>query len=238
MPKSQFPDSWRTILKEKIDFYNKLTPELQLRFERKVHEFLLNVKITGVNTEVTPTDKLYVAASAIIPILAFENWHYYNLKEVLVYPAHFNLDYEQEGEERNVLGVVGSGTLSNQMILSKKALHLGFENLTDKKNTAIHEFVHLIDKADGTVDGVPELLLDKQYTLPWLSLIHKEMEKIAEGKSDINPYGATNQAEFLAVVSEYFFERPHLFQKKHPQLYAYMNQMFQLEKNKSRENSH
>ena len=59
------------------------------------------------------------------------------------------------------------------MIISKNALRDGFSNETDKKNTAVHEFVHLIDKMDGAIDGVPEVLLQKQYTIPWLELMKK-----------------------------------------------------------------
>ncbi len=112
------------------------------------------------------------------------------------------------------------------MILSKPALKYGFENESDKKNTAIHEFVHLIDKTDGSIDGIPELLLEKQYTIPWLDLINKKIDEIYDNKSDINPYGGSNRKEFFSVVSEYFFERPKLLAKKHPDLYNLLEKIF------------
>ena len=118
----------------------------------------------------------------------------------------FNLDFETSGGDRNILGMVGNGYMEGKRILSKPALHFGFDNTTDKKNTAIHEFVHLIDKADGAVDGVPSLLLERPYVIPWLDLMNKKVEEIYNRKSDINPYGGTNRQEFFAVVSEYFFE--------------------------------
>jgi Mlc titration factor MtfA (ptsG expression regulator) len=89
--------------------------------------------------------------------------------------------------------------------------------------------VHLIDKEDGSIDGIPEVLLHKQYAIPWIELITYKIEEINNGKSDINPYGGTSHIEFLAVVSEYFFERPHLLESKHPVLYEMMEQMFQQE---------
>src|SRR5690606_14485790 len=95
-----------------------------------------------------------------------------------------------------------------------------------KGNTRIHEFVHLIDKMDGHTDGVPEILLKHQYALPWLNLIHKKMEAINDDKSDIRQYGGTSQAEFFAVAAEYFFERPDLLKRKHPQLYKMMEMCF------------
>ena len=167
-----------------------------------------------------------VAASAIVPIFAFPNWQYFNLKEVILYPQRFSQNFDTKGDKRSVLGMVGSGFMEGKMILSKQALHHGFRNQSDKKNTAIHEFVHLIDKADGNIDGIPNLLLEKQYILPWIDLIQQKIEEICNGNSDINPYGATNKAEFFAVIGEYFFERPKLLKQKHPELYTLLEEIF------------
>jgi MtfA peptidase len=225
-PIKPFPASWRKTLYENVIFYNNLDAEEKKRFENKVQEFLINITISGVETEVNEYDRVLVAASAIIPIFAFPNWQYFNLKEVLLYPGLFNEQFGTDGEKRSIAGMVGTGYMEGKMILSKQALHHGFRNESDKKNTAIHEFVHLIDKADGNIDGIPSLLLEKQYTIPWIDLIQKKIEEIYEGKSDINPYGATNKTEFFAVISEYFFERPKLLQQKHPELYKLLEGIF------------
>tara|TARA_R110002050_G_scaffold77622_1_gene165587 strand:+ start:1391 stop:2191 length:801 start_codon:yes stop_codon:yes gene_type:complete len=231
-PSEPFPTEWRTILNNNIPYYKSLSDDEKKRFELKIQEFLLNCKITGVKTNVDETDKILVAASAIIPIFGFEDWKYVNLYEVLIYPTLFNEKFETEGEERRVSGMVGNGPMEGVMILSQKALRLGFQNETDKKNTAIHEFVHLIDKVDGTVDGIPALLMEKQYAIPWLDFISKKIEEIHEGKSDINPYGGTNRAEFFSVVSEYFFERPKLLKRKHPELYKLLEGIFKQDMSK------
>ena len=227
-PQQPFPKHWRAILFQKVPFYAPLNEESKQLFEFKVQEFLTNVRITGIKTQATETDKLLIAASAVIPIFAFPDWQYLNLQEVLLYPSSFNHAFETEGdgEKRRILGMVGTGYMEGKMILSKQSLHHGFKNETDKRNTAIHEFVHLIDKADGTIDGIPSLLLEKQYVLPWLDLIRKEIEEIKEGDSDIRPYGATNKAEFFAVLSEYFFERPALLKKREPKLYKLLEGIF------------
>ncbi|MEL6944988.1 MAG: zinc-dependent peptidase, partial [Bacteroidota bacterium] len=159
-------------------------------------------------------------------ILQFPKWKYTNLYEILLYADTFNHDFETEGRGRNILGMVGTGYMNNKMILSKKALHHGFANDSDKKNTAIHEFVHLIDKMDGTIDGIPQLLLERPYVIPWLELMKEKIEEIQKRKSDINPYATTNQAEFFAVASEYFFERPQLLAQKHPELYDVLEEIF------------
>jgi len=225
-PNQSFPPKWRIFLAQKVSFYNTLSVEEKQLFEYKVQEFLFNHRITGIKTEVNQTDRLLVAASAVIPIFQFPKWRYTNLYEVLLYPNTFSQDFQTEGNDRNILGMVGTGYMNNKMILSKKALHHGFENDSDKKNTAIHEFVHLIDKMDGTIDGIPQLLLERPYVIPWLELMKGKIDEIQTHQSDINPYGSTNPAEFFAVASEYFFEQPQLLAKKHPELYEVLEEIF------------
>lgn len=225
-PNTSFPVKWRKIVQNKIAFYGALSTDEKTRFEYKIQEFLLNYRITGISTSINIEDKLLVAASAIIPIFEFPKWRYSDLHEVLLYPDSFNENFETSGKDRRILGMVGTGYMNNTMILSKRALHHGFSNESDKKNTAIHEFVHLIDKSDGSIDGIPSVLLDKQFSIPWLDLINKKIEDIYAKKSDINPYGGTNKTEFFAVASEYFFERPKLLAQKHPELYNLLEEVF------------
>lgn len=220
------PASYRSILEEQVVFYTKLSAIQKTEFEQRVQQFLATVKITGVKTTVEDIDKVLIASSAVIPIFSFKGWEYMNLHEVLLYPDSFNHDFDQKGSDRNILGMVGSGAYNNVMILSQFEVRQAFLNKTGKTNTAIHEFVHLIDKTDGTVDGVPEFILQQKYIMPWLQLMQQEIKNIIADKSDINPYGATNEAEFFAVVSEYFFERPDLLQEKHPGLYDLLSRIF------------
>ena len=226
-PKGRLSPKWQRVMAEKVAFYNSLNKEEKARFEYKVAEFLLNHHIVGVGVEINWVDKMLVGASAIIPIFKFPDWRYDNLFEVLIYPDHFNEKFETTGDGRNILGMVGTGYLEGKMILSRRALHQGFANEYDKRNTAIHEFVHLVDMMDGTVDGIPSLLLEKQYAIPWLDLMKQKINEIEASASDIRAYGATNGIEFFAVASEYFFEHPKALQYKHPQLYELLESIFQ-----------
>ncbi len=220
------PANLKAILQEEVVFYKQLSPQQKIKFEEKLLHFLQQVKITGVKTEVEDIDRTYIAASAIIPVFNFEGWEYFNLHEVLLYPGSFNHSYEQEGEGRTILGMVGDGAMNHVMILSQQDLRQAFINTSAKENTAIHEFVHLIDKADGAIDGIPASLSDKKYIVPWLQLMHREIENIKDKHSDINPYGSTSEPEFFAVAAEYFFERPDLFASKHPELFSFMEKIF------------
>ncbi len=216
----------KKIFEEQVPFYQQLNREKKIEFEERAAHFLSTTKITGVKTLVEDIDRALIAASAIIPIFNFPTWEYHNLNEVLLYPESFDHEYKQLGAGRNILGMVGTGAMNHVMILSQHELRQAFVNKTGKDNTAIHEFVHLLDKTDGDIDGLPESLLDKKYIKPWLQLMQQEIKNIFDDRSDINPYGATNEAEFFAVVSEYFFERPDLLKETHPELYALLLKIF------------
>lgn len=219
----------KEILIDKVPFYEALDTTRRKHFDFKIQEFFHDVKITGIGTEIEEVDRLLIAASAIIPIFSFPKWRYSNLKEVILYPTSFNHDFETDVPYRPIMGMVGTGMMAGKMLLSKVALHHGFSNETDKKNTAVHEFVHLVDGLDGEIDGVPKVLLEKEYIIPWLDLMAEKIKEIEKRKSDINSYGGTSKIEFFAVASEYFFERPKLLKKKHPKVYEMLSEIFETE---------
>ncbi len=221
------PLDYVQLLTEQVAYYASLPEERQADFANQVSRFLATVHIEGVDTTVDDLDRVLVASSAIIPIFAFGDWQYPNLTTVLLYPNAFNETYETAGTNRTILGQVGEGgALQSTMVLSKPALRAGFAHKGNKENTGIHEFVHLLDKVDGAIDGSPDYLLPKPYLQPWLRLIHKNMQEIKSGHSDINPYGITSEAEFFAVASEYFFQRPDLLKTKHPALFKSLEIIF------------
>lgn len=220
------PTEYFTLLEQHVTYYRNLSTEKRQQFAERVRYFLNHVRIEGVGIEVSNLDRVMVASGAVIPVFGFADWHYHNLTDVLLYKDLFNEEFETEGGERPIMGMVGNGAMQNTMILSRPSMYEGFEIENSKGQTVIHEFVHLLDKADGATDGLPEYLLSKQYALPWLQLMHRTIQEMKDGKSDINIYGATNEAEFLAVTSEYFFKRPDLLEKKHPELYAMLVRIF------------
>lgn len=224
-----FPREWENVLDKEVKFYRELSQMQKIEFQNRMMLFLSRVNIEAVQFELNDEDRILLASSAIIPVFGFEAWEYNYLDTIILYPSNFNenLYFDKGAKGRNIAGMVGSGIYEGKMILSRKALYHGFKNTTDKKNTAIHEFIHLIDKEDGSIDGIPKNLLNHEYAIPWLDLIHKKMELINNNKSDIRNYGGTSQTEFFAVAAEYFFERPKLMQRKHPKLFRMLNDCFQ-----------
>lgn len=217
---------YKKLLNQHVTYYQKLNVAEQQRFLLQMENFLQETVIEGVGLEVEDLDRVLIAASAIIPIFGFKDWRYPNLTSIILYPDTFNNDFQFEGGKREIVGMVGSGFMNGQMLLSRAALRTGFSASAGENNTAIHEFVHLLDKADGATDGLPEQLIPHEYAAPWVKLMHQEIKKIEAGKSEIDPYASTNEAEFFAVVSEYFFEKPDKLRQKHPELYEMLCRIF------------
>ncbi|MGB0934156.1 MAG: M90 family metallopeptidase, partial [Lishizhenia sp.] len=217
-------------LNRHIPFYANLNKKQKIVFEDRVGIFLAEIIVTEIDKDVPEKSTcLYVASSAIIAYWGLPYWNYGALSEVLVYPSNFDMN-----NELNKRGVVSGkvhhgGLMDKTMILSLPALIHGFENQTDKNNVGVHEFAHLLDKADGSIDGLP-FMLRKEDKQCWVDLVEREISKIKNQASSINAYGATNKQEFFAVITEYYKERPQLLKNKHPELFEMMERFFSDEK--------
>nr|WP_294862175.1 M90 family metallopeptidase [uncultured Fluviicola sp.] len=218
-PTRPFPHQWRTLLVQYVAFYNRLNPHEKNRFEERVHTFLLNVRIIGIDTEVTHSDRILIASGAVIPIFGFDSWHYSNLDTIELHPDKFLIPNTQQYAN----GLVGWGAMEGKVKLSRKALVEGFYNNNDQKNVAIHEFVHVLDMQDGKIDGKMAKVIKEIDLKPWLQIIHSKMKTIQGGNSSIRDYASTSNGEFLAVVSEFFFENPDKLEQEHPDLYRMLD---------------
>lgn len=220
-----FSPKWKLILSQNVRFYQNLDEKEQYKFEERCLYFLNHVRIKGIQTTIQDEDYVFVAASAVIPTFGFKKWFYPNIKQVLIFPTAFNEDLESAQHHR-ITGMVGTGRLKDSMCLAQDALGNGFKNPADKKNVGIHEFVHLIDMADGKIDGIPEIFMQNQASIPWIQLMENKLDEVYEAKTEINPYGGTSHIEFLTVCSEYFFERPKVLKEKHPKIYEFLEDFF------------
>ncbi|MEM7039652.1 MAG: M90 family metallopeptidase, partial [Bacteroidota bacterium] len=213
-----FPEAWNRILEEYVGFYHSLPDPEKKRFRTQLQVFLDEVRITGIQTEVDDTVRVLVGASAVIPIFGFRDWDYFNLGEILVFPGYIENHTRETSQASSnlILGQVQGWQNHQVMKLSKPSLLKGFKDMRDKINVGIHEFAHILDHADGQIDGIPAAWLPQHLVEPWTELMYREMERIRQGNSRLRAYGATNEAEFFAVATEYFFEHPQDLAKDHP----------------------
>jgi hypothetical protein len=213
-----FPDAWRTILRRRVPFYARLDEGERSRFEDKLKVFCRTKHFEGARGFVVDDEvKVVISACAARLVMNLPGEHYQRLVDVVVYQGHFK-HHEQEGVV--VLGqAYGPGTL----VLSWDAVRQGLAVPNDGHDTAIHELAHALDAGDGAFDGTPDLQTFDAYA-PWtrvMSGAFTQLQKnVGLGRHEVlRDYGATNEAEFFAVATEVFFERPKRMRHEHPELY-------------------
>jgi Mlc titration factor MtfA (ptsG expression regulator) len=213
-------------LERHVSFYDKLPKKDKKIFIDRVGIFMADIQITEVDKEVAEKETcLYVASSAVIAYWGLPYFNYGELQEVLVYPSNFNMD-NTLNERGRVGGKVHHGGLMDRtMILSLPELIKGFQIDNDKKNVGVHEFSHLLDKSDGSIDGVPPFM-DEGDRKIWLKIMDREMKRIRKDDSTIPDYGAIDKTEFFAVVSEYYKECPKLLKIKHRELFDVLDDYY------------
>jgi Mlc titration factor MtfA (ptsG expression regulator) len=233
--KKGISDKWRNVLKQEVNFYNQLNKKEKLLFEHKILLFFIDYELKSADFELQDNDKLLIAASAVIPVFAFDDWDYVYLQTITVFEDafEFNHPFIEDGQLLN--GLVDK---NGNMYLSINAVRNGFAYEKDGKNTAIHEFIHLLDMQDGEVDGIPERILKKQYIIPWINLMDEEIERICQEKSVLGEYACTNRPEFFAEASVCFFENPRLMSIKHPELYNMLKNIFNQDMKQRKQKKH
>jgi Mlc titration factor MtfA (ptsG expression regulator) len=220
-----FPSSWEQILRSRVVFFEALDDAGQERFRQMVKVFLDEVRITGIRTEVDDVVRVLTAASAVIPVFGFHDWDYRRLGEVLVYPGSFGEQYQTHGgPDENTLGMVGLRHLAGVMILSKPALLEGFDNRSGRGQVGVHEFAHLVEEGEAEGGLPPEVPVE--VVRAWIRYVAQELANPRRNRSYLNDYAYTNEHEFFAVLSEYFFKSPEILRDKEPKLYRMLREMF------------
>ncbi len=220
------PRAWERILNERVAFYRALPDDRKRRFRRLVAIFLDETPIAATGCELDDPARVLIAAGAVIPILGLDDWEYGMLREVILRAGQFEARSRPTDRAEPLLGMVGSpgGAFTGALVLSRDDLLRGFA-AADKSNVAIHEFAHLVDMADGAVDGVPASLPRRELR-SWLDLVRREMQQGSADWSDIPAYAFTAEQEFFAVAAEYFFEAPAELAERHPELYEMLRRIF------------
>ena len=113
-----WPENYRDLLNDYVVFYSRLNEAGKKQFEEKFEKYLSAIRITGANAAVEDLDRVLIGAAAVIPAFSIPDWEYINLREVLVYPGHFNTEFEQHGHDRTVSGMVGASGLGLPMPLA------------------------------------------------------------------------------------------------------------------------
>lgn len=225
--KLPFPSAWQTIIEKNVRHYNILPPELRHELHGHIQIFLAEKSFEGCGgLEVTEEMKVTVAAIACLLLLNRKTTHYKKLTSILLYPKAYRVHgASSDGVtvSDGAQGRLGESWDGGTVVLSWCDVKNSAHNIKDGHNLVLHEFAHQLDQEDGRGDGVPIFEQESMYTT-WAEVLSPEFERLkkrsSKGKRSVmDDYGATNPAEFFAVATETFFEKPNQLKAKHPALY-------------------
>lgn len=223
------PDGWKTLIEDRVPLTRHLTESEWTRLLGLVGDFVRAKHFEGVDgLVVTEEMKVLVAAQACVLLLHIEMEPFPAVRSIILYPETFvpksaDLDghvrLEPEQEPVPTLGE----SLRGAIVLSWDSVQRSLAQPGDGHNVVLHEFAHQLDQEDGYVDGIP-LLEAPSSTRVWARVLRERFEELRRktlaGEADfLNEYGATSRAEFFAVATESFFERPVEMRERYPDLY-------------------
>jgi Mlc titration factor MtfA (ptsG expression regulator) len=230
-----FLDEWVEILKRNLPPYAKLSADLRQELHQDMKIFLAEKSFEGCGgLAITDEIRVTIAAQACMLLLNREEDCYPKLSSVLVYPSTYVAGgkglFTDKSKQKSVR--LGESWGHGVVVLAWDSVKQGAFNFKDGRNVAMHEFAHQLDQEDGVADGAPILEGRSAYT-SWAAVFSKEFNLLQEKKrkrkrSLLNKYGATHPAEFFAVATEAFFEKPKQLQKKHPELYEELQDYYKV----------
>jgi MtfA peptidase len=224
-------------LEQCLPMYAQLTIAERTRLHGHIQVFLAEKQFIGCRgLAVTAEMKVVVAAIASLLLLNERGKYFPRLRSILIYPdAYVVRETVAVGggivEERQTARL-GESWVTDQVVLSWGQIQHDLTHWQDGQNVILHEFAHQLDQEDGKAEGVPILRHPADYGV-WAAVMaadyQQHCDRTAKGeKTVMNPYGATNPAEFFAVATETFFEKPQQFLSHHPRLYEQLQQYYRL----------
>ena len=233
-----FPDEWAGILERNVSLYRYLPDALREQLHNDIKIFIAEKHFEGLGgLEMTDEIKVTIAAEAAMLLLNRRNSDYPKLTSILVYPSAYVTKQSTDiGGGVYIEGQsvrLGESWQHGSVVLAWDNVRQGAANSQDGHNVVLHEFAHQLDQEDGAADGAPILEKSSSYAT-WARIMSKEYEQLRSNvehhkKSVMDKYGATNPAEFFAVATETFFEKPRQLKKKAPDLYAELKSFYNVD---------
>lgn len=219
------PATWLPILESTLPMVRRMSAELRGQLLGYMRTFLDEKTFEGCGgLELTEEIKVTIAAQACVLLLGREHKVYPRLKTILVYPHAYQSGQKGLfGGDNGHDARLGESWASGVVVLAWDSVVGGARNFEDGHNVAFHEFAHQLDQEDGAADGAP-ILAERSAYATWARVFNHEYEALVEltehGQTDtMDRYGATNPAEFFAVATETFFEKPRQLKARHPELF-------------------
>jgi MtfA peptidase len=231
-----FPKDWLRTIERNAPFFQRLSVNDQTELLGHIQVFLAEKRFEGCGgLELSGEICVTIAAQACLLLLHRETDYFPGLLTILVYPSVYMVEEKRQiqdhvWEEGTMTRLGETGRRMGSLVLSWDAAKSGAADPSDGKNVVLHEFAHQLDFENYAADGVPDLATREQQ-LSWSEVMRTEFASLRAADETgiptlLDTYGANNPAEFFAVSTEAFFERPCALRGRHPKLYAELQRYF------------
>lgn len=232
-----FPEQWKQILRERMPVYTALEPPERSTLEGLIKRFLDEKEFYGcAGLVVTERMKLCIAAESCLLLLGQSGPIYPKLQSILIYPTGFIARRDVHQEDGTVAAgehhLLGESWNNGRVILSWDDVEEGVRDFSDGHNVVLHEFAHQLDSASGDANGAPPLRANSYQT--WARVFSESFDDLQARVEHRKPtvmdsYGATNPAEFFAVATETFFEKPEELFARRPRLFEELRHYYRVD---------
>lgn len=231
-----FPENWKRILRDNVRLYNGLSDDLKTQLHGLINVFLGEKTFEGCGgLKITEEIKVTIAAQACLLLLNRPTNIYPKLTFILVYPSAYVTEaYQRVGGQlvKAPSARLGESWTRGSLVLAWDHIDKTAYTPHDGHNVVLHEFAHQLDQEDGTSDGTP-MMPQKAYSV-WSKILAREYDLLQYEvnhriRDVIDSYGATNPAEFFAVATEAFYEKPKSLKQKHPELYEMLKNYYKID---------
>ena len=228
-----WPEAWSLHLNRNVRLSWGLADQEMDRLQRIVKVFVAEKNWEGCEgVTVTEEMKVTIAGQAALLLLGVNDFYFDNVNSILIFPKAF-VRQTTDGLIATDSHRAGEAWQGGPIILSWQDTLSGGRNEHDGRNLVVHEFAHALDGLDGEMGG-DVMFDDAAASLQWQQVVDKEFAELERCKQQgistlLDHYGATNKAEFFAVSSETFFEKPRQLQQQHSELFQLLSKYYRVD---------
>ena len=238
LTQAPFPSSWEDTIRGNVTHYCMLKDAERANLRTLLQVFIAEKHWEGAGgLELTDEIRVTISAQACLLLLGLPHDYYRNVDTIIVYPSTVVPPQRKPGFFDHTAApvamehpIIGQAFRQGPVIIIWDAALHGGRHPELGHNVVYHEFAHKLDMLDGATDGTPPLR-DRDEYHDWVQTCSREYLRLKHDtekgrKSFLNSYGATNEAEFFAVATEQFFDRPRSMIEHAPELYRVLKEYY------------
>lgn len=227
-------DDWEAIVERSVAHWVFLDDDERATLAELIHSIVTTKRWEAANGfDLTDEIRTVIAAQAGLLVLSLGIDAYHDVSSIIVHPSTMRFTRTGRGEVAGTevsgdVDLLGEASFQGPVVIAWDSARRSARHPERGHDVVFHEFAHQLDFADHLIDGTPPLP-DDEARRRWVDVCTHEFDLLRSGHGGqlVDDYGATNPAEFFAVVTEVFFNRPIDLKAQKPALYEVLRDFYQ-----------